>query len=110
VQLENEMKRVYQKSMEDQKQFRKEVDFLKKQTGKDIARLEKELDNIRVAAAEVEVKNLELKRKDIEEKMTLSDITDYILKNFEGIVAQRMAQEEHPKANGVGPDFSEPTS
>jgi hypothetical protein len=95
VQLKNEMKRVYEKAVEDQKLLRKEMDGLKKQTEEDVMRLGKELNEMRVAAAEAEVEMFEFKQKDMEEKMTLCGTADYILKNFDIVAQTAVAQEEH---------------
>ena len=83
------MRRISEKAKEDQRQFREEIDRLN-QIVEHVMELEKRLDRIRVAAAEVELEMLQFKQKDMGEKMTLFGATDYILENLEGIIAQRL--------------------
>ena len=91
------MKRIYEKAMEDQKQLRKEMAGLKKQTEEAMMRVVEGLDQVRVAVADVEVDMLEFRQKDMEENITLSGTADHILENFENIIARTVAQEEHAK-------------
>lgn len=92
-QLRNEITRVGEKVVEDGKQLRKEVAAFKMEAEEKIQQFSNKVVDVRVLAAKMEVKIEEFKHRDMEEKTTLTEVADFILKNFEEIMDQVGVQQ-----------------